>query len=234
MRPWFFIIIVVLAASAAQAGPPRSGTLRSTDLGGAVLTGNFSESWLTAGAHGQVGNAVNAMSWDGATLETQWKLWCPSVASPPVPAGDTRDLAGTGDVTYRTTYVDDQFWFSGAGPWGDNADDFTGTLENFSVTAVYHFVGGQLASIHSSVSTLGVFDGFPQCLEYTINSAVFTGTTDYTRKPGDYPDSLAADCASNVLDRGAWGTVQSIAMTILHCRVGFEPSAWGDVKRLCR
>jgi hypothetical protein len=233
MRRWLFII-VILAASAALAGPPRSGTYRSTDLGGAVLTGNFSESWLPAGAHGQVGNTVNAMSWDGATLGTQWKLWCPSVASPPVPTGDTRDLAGTGDVTYRTTYMGGEFWFSGAGPWGDNTNDFTGTLQNFSVTAVYHFDGGQLASIHSSVSTLGVFDGFPQCLEYTINSAVFTGTTDYTPKPGDYPDFLTAGCAPNVLDRGGWGTAQSIAMSILHCRVGITPSAWGDVKRLYR
>ncbi len=232
MRCKEFLLLIFTAAPAVLAGPPHSGSYRSTDAGGAVLTGSFSESWMPGGAHGQPGNTVNAMSWDGTTLGAQWRLWCPSIAARPTLQSDTRNLAGTGDVTYRTLYSGGRFWFSGAGPWGEGANDFTGALQNFSVTAVYHFEGGALAGIRSSVSTLGTFDGFSQCLEYTINSAEFMGTTDYSAKPGEYPEFLAANCGAGSVDRGGWGSVRSIAMSILHCQVSAEPSAWGEVKRL--
>ena len=219
-------------ASVTQAGPPHPGTYRSTDLAGAVLTGSFSESWMPAGTHGQPGNTVDAMSWDGATLGSQWKFSCPSIVAPPSVLSDSRDGTGTGDVTYQTSYSGGVFWLAAGGPWGDNSNDYTGTLQNFTVRTVYHYTENQVASIQSSVSTLGSFDGSSHCLEYTINSATFMGTTEYSAKPASYPDFLAANCNPSGADRGAWGSVQGISLTILHCRVAVEPAAWSLVKRL--
>jgi hypothetical protein len=227
-----FLFLCALVAPAALAGPPHPGTYRSTDLGGAVLTGNFSESWMPAGTHGQVGNTVNTLSWDGAALGSQWKFYCPSIVTPPSVFSDSREGTGTGAITYQTSYGGGVFWMSGAGPWGDNTNDYTGTLQNFTVRTVYRFIDDQLVSIQSSVSTLGSFDGSSHCLEYTINSATFTGTTEYGPKPVSYPDFLAATCVANGVDRGGWGSAQEISLVILHCQVAVEPAAWSTVKRL--
>lgn len=232
MRHCISGLLLMLLASTVLAGPPVQGTYKSTDLGGLVLTGNFSESWLPGGGHGQPGNTVSASSWDGTALGTQWRLWCPAISTAPVLTSDTRNGDGTGDVTYRTTYIGGAFWFSGAGPWGDGTNDYTGTLQGFIVTAVYHFAANQLTGIESRVSTSGSFDGYSQCLEYSINSATFAGTTEYGAKPAVFPEFIAADCNPTGLERGAWGTVQKISVVVLHCRVELQPSAWTAVKRL--
>ena len=54
MRLCASIAAVLLLAGAAFALPPAAGVYNSTDIGGAVFTGRFSESWV--GGPGQLGN----------------------------------------------------------------------------------------------------------------------------------------------------------------------------------
>jgi hypothetical protein len=233
MRNGFLILAIALLAVPAFAGAPIPGIYFSNDMGGPMLTGRFSESWVGVGGHGQIGNTVHALSWDGALLGTQWKLQCPHITQGPVLVSDTRDGNGTGEVTYRTVYGGGFFWLSKAGPWGDNTVDYLGTLDSFIATATYQYVFGQLLGIRSNVTTIGHFDDFAQCFEYTINNAAFLGSTDMSPQPANYPDFLDA-CVSGFLTRGGWGSVTQISMRLFGCQISVEPATWTAAKSLYR
>src|SRR5512140_278384 len=115
------LIVGILGGSVAAAQPcptyqpPVNGTYLMMENGGPMMTGRFSESWVGAGSHGQVGNTINAASWNGTVAGTQWKLWCPQIAAPPTLIADTRDVSGTGEVTWRTMYSGGRFWLTSTG-----------------------------------------------------------------------------------------------------------------------
>ncbi len=74
-------ILVVLAAlvvvaSASLAGPPLAGNYQSTDLGGTIPTGRYTEGWDAGGGALVTGNTQNCGSWNGSALETVWKYTC--------------------------------------------------------------------------------------------------------------------------------------------------------------
>jgi len=232
MRLTAMALFCLLAAFGAQAGAPVQGTYYSFDYpGGSFNPGHFSESWAGPGRDGQIGNTVNAQSWNGTALGTEWMLWCPSIQTPPVLVADTRDGNGTGDVTWRTVYSGGHFFLGEPGPWGD--EDYNGDLANFIVTATYQFVFGQLLGIRSNVVSWGQIDGYTDCMEYTINNAAFFGTTDMGPLPADYPPFLDEYCNTGVWSRGGWGSVTEIAIRIKgECGIGVQPSTWGKVKSL--
>jgi hypothetical protein len=234
MRLGFMLLALTLLASTALAGAPIPGVYLSTDMGGLMLTGRFAESWVGTGGHGQIGNTVNAMSWDGSLLGMQWKLSCPHISQGPVLVADTRDGNGTGEVTYRTLYAGGVYWLSKLGPWADNTVDYDGTLDSFVATTTYQFAFGQLLGIRSNVVTQGHFDDYAECFEYTINNAAFFGSTDDGPKPADYPDFLDLSCQSGVLSRGGWGSVTQLALRISGCQIPVEPATWTAAKSLYR
>jgi len=232
MRLVAMALVCLFVAVAVQAGAPVQGTYYSFDYpGGTFSPGHFSESWAGPGRDGQLGNTVNAQSWDGAVLGAEWKLWCPSIQTPPVLVSDTRDGNGTGEVTWRTVYSNGHFFLGAVGPWGD--EDYNGDLANFIVTATYHFVFGQILGIRSNVVSWGQIDGYTDCMEYTINNAAFFGTTDMGPLPADYPPFLDENCNTGMWSRGGWGSVTEIAIRIKgECGIAVEPSTWGRVKSL--
>ncbi len=235
MRNSFLILGMILLAAPVFAGAPIPGTYLSTDMGGPMLTGRFSESWVGVGGPGQIGNTVNAASWDGALLGTQWNLQCSHIAQAPVLVSDTRDVNGTGEVTYRTVYGGGSFWLSKSGPWSaDNTVDYLGTLDSFISVATYQYVFGQLLGIRSNVTTQGHLNDYFQCWEYTINNAAFFGSTDTGPKPAGYPDFLDASCATGVLGRGGWGSATQIALRLYGCIISVEPTTWSSAKSLYR
>jgi hypothetical protein len=229
------IALLVFLGGSAFAGPPQVGVYLSNDLpGGVMLEGRFSESWVNpAASHGQVGNTINALSWNGAMLGSEWKVWCPSIVIPPVLVSDNRDQNGTGDVTYQTQYGGGLFWLSKNGPWGDGIADYTGVVQTFVVTTTYQYVVNTLLGIRGNVTMGATFDGYDNCLEYSINNIAFVGTTDLMPIATDYPPFLDTNCASGVVSRGGWGTVTEIALSIYgSCTVGARSSTWGAVKAL--
>lgn len=234
MRLGFLVLAATLLALPALAGPPIPGIYLSTDMGGPMLTGRFSESWVGTGADGQIGNTINAQSWDGTTLGTQWEMPCPHIAQSPVLVSDTRDGNGTGEVTWRTVYGGGTFWLSRTGPWGDNTVDYLGTVDSFIALTTYKFVFGTLLGIRSNVTTIGHFNDFAQCFDYTINNAAFFGSTNQMPKPPGYPEFLDTSCATGVLSRGGWGSVTDIAMRVYGCNIAVEPATWTSAKSLYR
>ncbi|MCX5752176.1 MAG: hypothetical protein NTW97_00880 [Candidatus Krumholzibacteria bacterium] len=60
-------------AFAANPNAPKDGVYSTSN--GTVLGGHASEAWCTGVGPGRVGNMESAMSWDGANLGTQWKVW---------------------------------------------------------------------------------------------------------------------------------------------------------------
>ena len=235
MRLLAIVTLMSLLALPVLADQPIVGTYYSYDLpGGTFSTGNFSESWVGTGSHGQIGNTVNAQSWNGSLLGTEWMLWCPSIQTPPVLVSNTVDGTGTGEVVYRTTYNGGYFWLSGSGPWGNGSQDYSGDLSFFIITTTYHYVFGEILGIRSNVTSSGLINGFTDCMEYEINNAAFFGNTDVDgAKPAEYPPFLDENCSDGVWTRGGWGSVTEIALMISgNCEVATQPSTWGKIKSL--
>jgi hypothetical protein len=233
-----FVLALVASPVLATPLPPVVGVYNSSDIpGGTMLTGRFSESW-PGGGPGQLTNTVNAASWNGTQLGTEWRVWCPGIILAPIFIADTR-IGGTGDVVWLTYYGGGRFWYSMNGPWSaDNLTDFTGSIDQFTAYTTYMYVGGTLLGIRSNITTIGTFDQlYPswgtRCFDYTINNATFFGSTDTGTKPADFPSFLdPANCPSDVgtLNAGGWGSATQITLMITGCAVPAEPSTWGRIK----
>lgn len=243
MRIFLSIVVLVAVASAAiaQPLPPAAGIYKSNPLPGATfVSGHFSESWMGAtGRDGQIGNTINAGSWDGMALGTVWRLWCPAIASSPQLVSDSRDGNGSGDVVWKTAYLGGHFWLSQNGPWSaDNLIDFTGDCVAFDVVTTYQFFFGEVIGIRSNVTMQGRFDILDPtwdelCIVYEINNAAFFGNTDDVGPlPADFPPFLDSSCQTGTMSRGGWGDVTHITMRILGCTVPGEQKSWGAVKAM--
>lgn len=233
MRSLLVVLIVLGMAGAAFAGAPATGTYYSLTQGGPVLDGHFSESWVPGGGAGQIGNTINAQSWDmNLGLGTEWTFYCASIAAAPVLIEDSRDGNGTGDVVYQTEYSGGDFFLSKDGPWGDGSEDYFGAIDLFSVETTYKFVANTLLGIRSNVTLSGHFMGYENCLNYVITNASQFGDTDADGPlPAGFPPFLDSSCQENVVTRGAWGDITHVAMQITgSCFVGTEETTWGRVK----
>jgi hypothetical protein len=228
MRRLIPTVFILLIPVLALAGPPVVGTYQTTDLGGQVLPGHFSESWLAPTFYeGNLGNTINAQSWDGGSLGTQWTLICPSIMAAPTMTSDTR-VAGTGTVKYETHYQNGAFWFGAAGPWGD--EDYTVQVDQMTVTSSHLYVGGVLQSVVSDIDVFGSFDGYINCMTYTISNAAITGNTQLFPIPAAYPAFIDDTCAAGP-QAGAWGdVVQATVVIYPSCEVGSQESTWGALK----
>ena len=94
MRILLTLFLCIAISAPALAGPPANGTYTSTDIGGTMLPGRYSESWYPTKL--SVNNTLNEQSWDGSTLGTQWHWYCPWIAFPPVLLVNTLDGNGNG------------------------------------------------------------------------------------------------------------------------------------------
>jgi hypothetical protein len=234
MRFLLLLLAMVVCACPAMAGPPVDGIYNSDDIpGGTLATGRFSESWIDPGSAGQIGNTLNAESFGGLGLGAEWKMQCASIAQPPQLVSDTRDVNGTGEVTWRTHYSNGTFWLASSGPWG-NGQDYTGTLNSLIVTSTHLFTNGSPTGIRSNITTSGSFDGFDDsCAEYSINNATFFGDTDQGLPlPAAYPPFMDSSCQLGTRTRGGWGSVTQLTILVTGCTVPVEDMTWSQVKTL--
>jgi hypothetical protein len=125
----FLSLILSLIAATSLAGPPLVGDYDSTDLGGLVYVGRYTEGWNSGGGALMSGTILNAASWDGAALATQWHYWCATEASDASLLIDNVNGSGNGNRTYMKTFEGGYIWLSGTGPWGNGDSNYPGLLD---------------------------------------------------------------------------------------------------------
>lgn len=222
--------VLVLLPLLAQAAPV-TGIYRSTDLGGALLTGRAS-TWRP-GVNSGLPHVLHLQSWNGAGLGTQWDMSCAVETTAPL-VQDNR-IAGVGTIVYRSTYNGGVFnLYAGGWPWGDG----TGTLYTTTLytTVTYKMIGGVSTPVASVVNgdSSGLFQNGCM-LSFVIANGAGIGETPYFAKPADYPTFLDGTCApaSPSLQYGTWGNVLTITLGI-DCLVGDERATWGGLKSIYR
>jgi hypothetical protein len=217
-------LALLFAGSAIAA--PVAGTYTSTDLGGSLLTGRGSQSWAAPlNANNGVGDVFNSLSWDGATLGTQWGFSC-GIQTSPQGVVDNR-VAGTGTVVFTNNFVGGTFYLN-PGPWGDG----TGTINATQVIATVQYVSFTPVASVVNINNSGEFDNSDCVLTFTIANGVGGGDTDAAPFPANYPALLDPSCAPTRTN-GSWGDVRTITMRI-DCPVPATQKTWGSLKSLYR
>jgi hypothetical protein len=241
MRLCLNIIILVatmLWSTGAIAGPPLPGTYTSTDIGGAVPPGRYSEGWGGGGSGGALlaGATLNCGSWDGASFGLVWRYTCATQLTNAVMILDTVDGSGNGQRTWKCTYSGGVFWLSGTGPWAGGDADYPGVFDSYIEYETEMYAGGIVIGVVTTVQTAAHFDNYPRsCMEYSISNGVRLGTTDLGQvEPAGYPPFLQAGTCAPVMPQGAWWNMNGMTLRITGCEVPVQQAAWGDIKSLYR
>jgi hypothetical protein len=231
MKALLAFLLSLMIAMPAMAGPPAEGTYKSTDIGGTMLTGFYSETWN--GGPMSVLNTVNEESWDGATLGTQWKWFCAYVASPPILLWDGV-TGGSGQKIWQVVYTGGMAWLDGAGPWlnvGEPEAFYNATVDTWIATVTEQYSGGVEVGTVKTVNATASFVGYQEtCIVLALSNLEKHG--DGATLPAGYPEfKNGAGCTSlGTTGPGEWGEVDDITYSILGCTVGTEETSWGAVK----
>lgn len=223
--------LVLLVATYAFAGcphKPKDG-IYSTNTG-ALIGGRVSEAYCTGVGPGVPGNMQNAMSWNGAALGTQWKIWGMAIdGAGAVETGRFFDAYGNGWIDYVTNYTGGQFWLSGAGAWGDGLGDFSGAITYYNVGAKVSYVGWQQIGVTANISFTGVFNECDWCfIDYGIANSILVWKTGMPAMPANYPPFL---CGAN---GGELHDVCCVTFSIFCDITPTEETTWGAIKGLYR
>jgi hypothetical protein len=214
------------------AGPPIDGIYTSTDIGGQMLLGRYSESWDVADGRLQKDNTVNKLSWDGATLGTQWQLFCTRIAGPPVLITDTVDGSGNGFREWKVVYQSGDLILDGNGPWGDGSEPtYEANLHAYQELVTFQYVNHQIVQRISTVSIQAGFKDYDEtCVAISIFNQEELGTTYTATLPPDYPVFLEPITCDPNRTLGSWGEVDEITLIVTGCTVSNEVTTWGVIK----
>jgi hypothetical protein len=230
-----FLLVMVIAVP-VLAGAPVNGTYKSTDIGGVMLPGRYSESWFPTRL--VVNNTLNEQSWDGATLGTEWHWYCPWIVVPPTLLSNTVNGAGNGSKSWFVRYTGGICWLNGAGPWAGGDASYTANINTWTaiVTETYsNFVAVTSVRTHSASASFNSYT--QQCMALTISNTARVGDTDSGTLPANYPNFWDWTTCSDIgtAGPGEWGNVHSITFTVQGCEtVSTEQRSWGAVKSLYR
>ncbi len=150
----FLVLFTLVAGSSLAACPDVLGIWSSnpeTNPDYALLNGRISEGWCN-GAPGAPGNTQNAMSWDGATLGTDWMIWGMTInAGGPVLVFDGVS-GGNGVRIYQTAYDGGEFILDGSGEWTSGDVDLNGTIHDYLVVTTVTYSGGAVVAAVSNIT----------------------------------------------------------------------------------
>ena len=227
----FLTVLSVIIAGSAVAGPPLDGVYDSTDLGGPVYLGRYTEGWDAGGDAVEIGTTLNAESWNGSSLGTQWRYWCATILSAPIILTDNVDANGNGNRTYMKTFSGGYIWIDGVGPWANGDADYPGTIDTYAEFETVTYVEWVPQAAVTNVQATAHFDAYPdQCMTFYIGNGSLTGRTDLgMTKPGDYPDFLDTSCGATRTN-GAWWDMYTLTLSISGCNVPIEETTWGGIK----
>lgn len=233
MKAVIVILLSVLVSVPALAGPPNNGTYKSTDIGGTMLPGRYSELWF--GAPLAVNNTLNEQSWDGATLGGQWHWYCPWISGKLLLV-NTVNGAGNGQKIWRVTYTGGYCWLSNSGPWGGTDPSYLANINSWVaiVTETYAaFVEVGTVRNHNANAT---FTGYTQeCMTLDVTNIEKLSDTNHGALPATYPVFWDWFVCAPAVGSGEWGKVDAITFTILGCpTVGVTQQTWGAVKAMYR
>lgn len=230
------LILAGMGWSAVWAGPPIAGDYQTTDLGGSIHIGHYTEGWLPGGGAVLVGTTLNAGSWDGASFGTEWRYWCATEQAPGVVLVNTVNASGNGNRTYMKTFSGGYLWLSGAGPWANGDAEYPGVIETYTEFETVQYSNWVPVAAVTNVQATGHFDNYPSdCLTFAVSNGFRVGTTDLGGvKPATYPDFLAAGTCAPGLTNGAWWDMVNMTLSIATCQVSAEPTGWSNVKALYR
>jgi hypothetical protein len=229
------VLAMALMAGASYAGPPLNGTYQSTDLGGPLDLGRYSESFAAPGGGLDPGVVYNAQSFDGAALGLQWSYSCGLMVAPPMLLIDNvNPSTGNGNRTYMKTFVGGTIWLSGSGPWANGDPEYTGIVDSYTVFETVMYNSWQRVAAVFNVDATAHIDGYAsQCMTLGIGNGTQIGSTDWGQtKPSDYPDLLEQGPCAPGAAYGGWWDMATITMTISGCSVPVEETTWGAIKAL--
>jgi len=238
MKAVLVVLLSMIVAVPALAQAPANGTYTSTDIGGTMLPGRYSESWFPTKL--SVNNTLNEQSWDGGTLGVQWWWYCPWVVAAPTLVLNTVDGNGNGIKIWRVNYSGGICWLDGTlgVPWYGGDASYTANVTTWTaiVTETYaNFVEVGTVRNHNATAT---FVGYnTECMNLVVSNLEKLGDTDHTPHPAGFPDFWDWTNCSNIgtAGPGEWGDVDSITFTITGCEVvKTETTTWGSVKAMYR
>jgi hypothetical protein len=235
------VLLSILVSVPALAGAPANGTYESTDIGGLMLPGRYSESWF--GGRLMPNNTLNEKSWDGATLGTQWHWYCPWISGAPALLVDAvNPVTGDGFKMWRVTYVGGYCWLDGSlgTPWYGGDPSYTANINTWIATVTETYDNFQEVGTVRNHNATATFVGYnQQCMNLVVSNVEKLSDTVKSGGPvpADFPDFWDwSPCASiGTVGPGEWGDVDSITFTITGCEtVAAQPKSWGAVKAMYR
>lgn len=230
------VLAMALMATVAFAGAPLPGNYQSTDIGGPIPAGRYTEGWLPGGGALLAGTTLNCESWDGTALGTVWRYTCGTMVNPGLLILDTVDGSGNGNRTTMCTYVGGTLWLSGTGPWANGDASYPGHFDTYVEYETVQYANWVPFAAITNVQTTAHFDDYPRsCMTFSISNGVRVGTTDLGNvKPPNYPDLLDPTCAPT-RTLGAWWNMLSLTISIsAGCETPTQHSTWGTLKALYR
>jgi hypothetical protein len=229
------LLLIALLAGAAFAQAPVNGSYSSTDIGGLVYVGRYSEGWDSGGGAIFAGTTLNCQSWDGASLGTQWKYWCSTASSDAILMSDTVKGNGNGTRTYMKTFVGGYMWLDGAGPWGGGDVEYTGVIDTYIEYETITYEAFVPIAAVTNVEVTAHFDSYPQpCMTFYIGNGTRVATTEIGETiPADYPGLLDPSCDATRTEGAVWD-FYSITLTVSDCEIATKESSWGAIKSMYR
>ena len=230
------LVLLGLCATTAFAGPPLPGNYQSSDMGGPISTGRYTEGWFAGGGALQPGTTLNAESWNGTALGTEWRYSCAREVAAPVLLQNTLNAAGFGQRTYMKQFVGGRIWMSGAGPWGNGDAAYEGALDSYTEFETIQYSNFLPVAAVTNVSATAHFDAYPaSCLTFAIANGSQVGSTAWgMTPPAGFPAFLAPDCSPTATE-GAWWNMLTLTLSVSSgCATPTKASSWGSLKAMYR
>ena len=226
--------LMILCPVLALAGAPLEGSWSTTDLGGPVPLGRYTEGWGAGGGALLAGTVFNAASWDGVTLGGMWSYTCAVEGANAVLIDDSVNIAGFGTKTWKKTFTGGTIWLSGTGPWGNGDPAYTGSIISYVEFETITYAAFNVIASRTNVQASATIDGYAsQCLGFTVGNGAKISDTAGGPAPANYPALLTTSC-SPTAPNGAFWDFSQLTLYIAQCSVGTEDQSWSSLKALFR